>query len=63
MKRKKRPPESITVYYDERYNYWVAKESHGHCSKYVKIPDFDEYKPPEGYNGTIIIEGVKNEKR
>ncbi len=56
--KKKHIPNLILISFNEDYKSWIAKELYGHCAKFVKIHDPDDYKAPEGFSGTIIIEGV-----
>lgn len=56
--KKRKIPIVIFIRFDEAQGSWIAEEKFGHNSKFIKIKSPDDYEVPEGYDGTIIIEGV-----
>ena len=60
-------PSLIIVSYDEENAVWVAQEQYmkrdgkgnvvrGGYSKLVTVEDLEDYTPPKGFRGTMIIE-------
>ena len=63
-------PDLVIIFWDKSKNQWIAQEqyvkktSKGKViprtgrNRFIPLTDPDEYRPPEGFKGTIIREGV-----
>ena len=63
-------PDLVVIFWDESRKQWIAQEqyvkktSKGKViprtgkNRFIPLGDPDEYRPPEGFKGTIIREGV-----
>lgn len=70
MKLKNVIPDFVIVFYDDSLKSWIVRETFTKKNpkggvvfgsgfiKLTKINTPEEYKPPEGFTGTIINEGV-----
>lgn len=68
-KVKNNTPELVMIFYDEKHSSWVAKEQYVKKNakgqpikgtgknKFIRLTSPDAYEPPDGFNGTIIMEG------
>lgn len=66
---KNNTPELVMIFYDEKHSSWVAKEQYVKKNakgqpikgtgknKFIRLSSSDKYIPPDGFNGTITIEG------
>jgi hypothetical protein len=62
-------PELVMIYWDDEKNRWIAKEQYVKKSlkgkilpntgkvKLIVLADPEDYRPPEGFRGKILIEG------
>ena len=62
-------PDLVIIFWDESKNQWIAKEHYVKKTfkgkviprtgriKTIPLNDPDEYRPPEGFKGSIIHEG------
>lgn len=63
-------PELVNIFWDVAKNQWVAQEHYVKKNqkgkiipftgrvKLIPLDDPDSYRPPEGFRGTVINEGI-----
>ena len=62
-------PDVVIIFWDESEGHWIAKEQYTRKNtkgkvipysgkvKLIPLESPEDYKPPEGFSGTIMIEG------
>ena len=69
-KQKVEVPDLVIIFWDETKNQWIAQEQYvkknprgkvipeSGTVKLIPLDRPEDYKPPEGFRGTVINEGI-----